>query len=188
MQEIVKSSVVYTLALEDVIASNLFYFRNSSTIRNMQRRSLIMASLTAFFCGLGVPLLTGLMPFWPSLVVAIACTAYTAGYYRYYHKRGYIKRVRKMVKKMIAENKSPGLLGEHTLEVDEEGIIHINAFTRSHYTWGALNKIETEPGYTYISLGTQTFIIRHEGIVSGNFKGFLERIGQHHQPGQMIAR
>ncbi len=187
MQEIAKTTVVYTLTLEDLTAFNLFSFRNSSTIRAMQRRSLISASLTTFFFALGVSLLMRL-PFWASLWYPIACMVGTAAYFRRYHKHGYIKRLGKLVERTYSENKQPGLLGDHTLEVDAEGITHVNPYSRAQYAWGALERIETEPGYTYLYLGAQTFIIRHEAIVSGDFKAFLEKISQHHQPGRTIAR
>jgi hypothetical protein len=188
MQEAASSSVTYTLTMEDLVTFNLFNFRHSPTIRKIQRRALISWPLTTFLCVLGVLLLTRLLPFWPALCTAFACTVWTAGCMVYYQKHGYIKRVRKLAQQIYSENKHPGLIGEHTLEVDSEGITHVNAYSRTRYAWGALERIETEPGYTYLYLGSQTFILRHQAIISGDFKAFLEQISRHHQPDRAIAR
>ena len=188
MQEISASRIVYTLTMEDLITFNLFHFRNSAVVRKTQRRSLVTYSLTTFLCVMGATVFTSLLPFWPAFATAVVSTLWIAGYMLYYQKRGYIKRVRKVVQQMYFENKQPGLLGEHSLEVDEDGITHVSAYSRTRYAWGALERIETETGYTYLYLGAQTFILRHETISSGDFKTFLEQIGRHHQPDRALIQ
>lgn len=181
MQNTEPARLVYSLSMEDLAAQQLFQFRHSPTVRKTLRRSMIGSSLAVFLCILCATWLTRLTPFWLSLVAAIAGTLWTVGYYLYFQKRGYIKRVRKLVQNMYAENRSADLLGEHTLEVDAEGITHISAHSRTRYAWEALRKIESEPGYTYMYLGPLVFVIHQEAILSGDIKVFLEQIGRYHQ-------
>jgi hypothetical protein len=174
--------------MADLVAFNLHHFRHSPTIRSMQRRSFVISTLAAFFCALGVSLVTRVMPFWPSLLTAFSVAAYTGLYFLYYFKRGYIKRVSKMVRRMYSEDKNPGTLGEHTLEVDEEGFTDLTDYRHTRYAWGALVRIESEPGYTYLYTGSQSaFVIRHEAITSGDFKTVLEQMGRHYQPDKTLT-
>ncbi len=187
MQEIGKSSIVYTVTMADLVAYNLYYFRHSSAIRRRQRRSLIVVPSGIVAVALAVYFLTPIIPLWFCLVWGLCSTLLTVGPMVYYQKRGYIKRVPKMVQQMYSEDKNPGLLGEHTLEVDEEGFTVATDYQHTCYSWGALVRIETEPGYTYLYTGAiNGYVIRHDAITSGNFKAVLEQIGRHYQPDKTL--
>ena len=41
-----------------------------------------------------------------------------------------------MVRRLYSEDKNPGTLGEHTLDVDEEGFTVATAYQRTRYAWG----------------------------------------------------
>jgi hypothetical protein len=188
MQELTKSSVTYSVTMEDMAAFNLFHFRNSPTIRRMQRRYLIKYSLLMFPIGFCMASFAR-MPLWPALCVALFGTVSMAAYFLYYQKRGYIPRLRKMVQRLYTEDQNPGVLGEHTLEVDEEGFTDLTAYRHSRYAWGGLVRIEAEPGYTYLYTGSQSaFIIPHQAITDGDFKAVLKQISRHYQPDKTLAR
>jgi hypothetical protein len=184
MQETGKTSIVYALTIKDLVAYNLFAFRTSPKVREIQHRILISRTLVTFFCVLPVLWFTGLLPFWPSLGTSLLCTLWAVGCTLYYQRRGYIKRVRKLVEK---QELPPGWQGEHTLEVDEDGIIVTSAYSRVQYAWGALQRIESEPGYTYIFLGGLAYIIRHDAIMSGDLPTCLEQIGRHFQSDRKLT-
>ena len=110
MHEAGLSRIVYTTTMEDLVAFNLFHFRYSPTIRSMQRRSLIISTFAIFFFAFGIYYGMRLMPLWPSLLAALAVAVYIVLYFLWYFKRGHVKRVSKMVRRMFVEDKNPGML------------------------------------------------------------------------------
>jgi hypothetical protein len=182
MQETTKSTIVYTLTMEDLLAHSLFEFRRLPAWQNGQRNIYMV-----------FPIIFGALLLWyrvpdPSLIAAFAFSLWLALYSVYDRKRGYIKRVRKSLQATLAKHSYPGLLGEHKLEVDEDGITHTSTFSRTQYAWGALKQIESEPPYTFIDVGDLTFILRNESLISGDLRDFLEKIGRYHKSGQTIAQ
>ena len=106
-----------------------------------------------------------------------------AGYLHYYYTRGYIGRLGQITRKLYAEDKNPGMVGGHVLEVDEQGFVDRTDYQESRYAWGALVRIEIEPGYTYLFTGAASaFVIPHKAITGGDFPALLEQIRMHYHP------
>ena len=170
--------------MDDLVAANIYHTKNSPTVRSMQRRQMMSLVPVMFIATF---ILANALPHSPGisypLIVAAVCASWTAGYLIYYYKHGYIKRMRKMLAKLYSEGKSPSMLGEHVLEVDENGFTDRTKVNESRYSWGALQRIESEPGRTYLYVGAvNAFVIPHSAITEGNLAALLEQVKIHYRP------
>ena len=95
--------------------------------------------------------------------------------------------MRKNSAKIYTAEMNPGLLGDHTLEVDEEGFTTRSMYITSRCAWGSLTGIESEPGYTYLMMGVgKALILPHASITSGDLRTVLETIKRHYHPGKAL--
>lgn len=189
MSDTAKTMIRYEVTIDDLVAFNVSYMRTSSMIRSMQRRQMLVGVPLAFVGTFG---LTSTLPHFPGivhpLIMATAAALWTAGYLSYYYRRGYINRVRKLVTKVYSEGKSPGLLGEHVLQVDENGFTDRTKFNESRYAWGGLMHVEGGPGHTYLYIGAaNALIIPHAGITDGDFPALLEQVKMHYRPDAALS-
>ncbi len=168
--------------MDDLVAFNVFHTRNSPSLRKMRRRAIVNIAVFMFLLLFGVA--QGLTaPFGSALLTAIIGAATAAGYVFLFQKTRFVPRIRKVVQAVFSDDNNPGLIGEHTLEVDEEGFTHTTRVCTSRYSWGGLVRVESEPGYTYLYTGAQSaHVIPHAAITSGNFRAVLEQIKQHYHP------
>ena len=189
MEEVAKNTIKYDMSIDDLTAFSLYYARSSPALRSTQRRYamvwlpiLFMATLA-----LGFKLPDASLPMTP-LILAVSTTVIMAGYLAYYFKYGWLQRYRRVIGKLYAEGKSPGLVGEHTLEIDENGITERTEFKETRHAWGGLVRIESEPGYTYLFTGASSaIIIPHQSITDGNFPALLEQVKLHYRPDAKIS-
>jgi hypothetical protein len=183
------AQIRYELTLDDLIAFNLFTFRNSPTIRSLQVRNTLITSPIVFVIALALGMVVPHHNHWYPLVVAGLSTGSLGAYYAYYFKRGYIKRCSDHVRKIYAEGSNPGLIGEHVLEVDSEGIVSRTQYSESRLAWGALTKVENEPGFTYLFTGANRAItIPHNSIVEGSLPALLQVVrANYHADAKLIA-
>ena len=187
MEEIARTSVVYNVTMDDMVAFNEFHMRGSRTMRSIWRRCLVAFPLLAFVFSMALLWHGEMVSVWPALFTAAVCAAGAAGYVLLL-KHLYAGRLRKSVRALYSEDQNPCALGEHTLEVDEEGFTVVSRYSRCRYAWGALVKVETEPRYSYIYLGAvNALVIPHGEIVSGDFRAVLEQIGRHYHPDKALA-
>ena len=177
-------SIRYTVTIDDLIALNVFYARTSPTMRAMQNKYFIIALPVVFLITYGIAvLLPDHRGATLQIFTATLSTLVVAAYLKYYFKRGYITRLRHLVRKLYAEGKNPGAVGEHVLKVGAGGLMVTSEFKESRYAWGVLTRLESEPGYTYFFTGaTSAFIVPHNSITEGSFPALLEQINTHYQP------
>jgi hypothetical protein len=189
MSQIVRPRIRYNVTIEDLVAFNVFYARTSPTIRSLQRRYRMITLPIVFLMTFVIELFTRHhLGIWYPLIVASITTLALAVYLNYYYKSGYLSRLRHTARKLYSENKNPGVVGEHILEVDEQGFINRTEFKEARYAWGALVRIESEPNYTYLFTGPgSAFVIPHQSLIEGDFPSLLEQIRLHYKPDQALA-
>jgi hypothetical protein len=81
--------------------------------------------------------------------------------------------------------KNTGVVGEHTLEIKEEGVEESTAFNKSLHRWNLSFKIRARLGYVWIyPTDGQFFIIRNDpALCQGDMAAFLDAIRvRMHQP------
>lgn len=182
----------YRVTVEDVVAFNEFHcLRSPTAIQKRQRKRVIVsvvAALVYFVIGCYIQASTswgtGLwFPILFGLTIGAICYVIASPRFAIPHLLRYI------VRKRYAKPDMSKFLGEHTLEVDDQGFTHRTNYSETRYAWGALERIETEQDRTYLYISAiQAIVIPHKNIEEGNFTALLEAMKAHYTPGQVLAR
>ncbi len=189
MSELAKTSIKFNVTMDDLAEYNVFYSLTSPTIRALRRnRIIIMVPLVFALSFLTANLVTHHLDLIFSILTACFSTAAFGVYLYFFYRYLYLPKIRKLARKLYSEDKNPGMVGEHTLEVDEQGFVERTAFRETRFSWGALTRIENTPGYTYLFVGAASaFIIPHKSIIEGDFPALLKQIQQHYKPEQTLT-
>jgi len=150
---------------------------------------MIGVPICVFAISLGLSMLSTPDSLLPGLVGASVGAGVVAAFYAWYFKFAYPGRLRKVLKKLYAEDKNPGVLGARSLEVDEGGFTLTTAFSQTRCAWGQLVRIESEPGYTYLFTSSVNAVaIPHASIEAGNLRGILAEVERHYHPEKVLAQ
>jgi len=89
------------------------------------------------------------------------------------HKRG----IPRMITKLSKDQSFKTMLGEHTMEITEEGIIEKTEFNERTDYWKSITGIKTDNDRTYIFIGPiNAHVINRNEILSGDLNAFVEEI------------
>lgn len=175
----------YENTIQDILAFQQFYCAHSPTMKRTiatQRWAMtfvVFAAALAYYSHR-----FGVQSLGFSVLAAVFLSAIPAlGW------PGMIRRsMKRQAIKLYAERSNKGLLGEHQLEVAEDGIVERTAYNETRMAWGAVERVESTPEHTFICLGAgRAYIIPHNSIVEGDYKAFLASLGQKFQPDQKLA-
>ena len=99
------------------------------------------------------------------------------------------RSIKRQSRRMYSEGSNKGMLGEHELEITEDGIIERSPYNETRTAWGAVERIESTPDHTFIYAGSMmAHVIPHSRINEGDYKAFLAQLGQRFQPDQPLKR
>jgi hypothetical protein len=77
----------------------------------------------------------------------------------------------------IYENAGPGLLGEVTLRIEEDGLVEKTAVGEHRTSWEVIGPVISHENYIFISVNTVAAeVINRNRIVKGNLDQFKEKI------------
>ena len=135
----------YSLTEEDFLNFNMFHIKNSKTaIRalNMQRFITPIIFLILSYVISKVGNISFLELFITFLIVSILWIIFYPKYF-YHH-------IIRHVKKMIKEGKNDGLIGQHSLNMTEEGIVDSTSFDENKVTWSGIKAFKEDKKYFYL--------------------------------------
>ncbi|HEV2474474.1 MAG TPA: YcxB family protein [Chthonomonadales bacterium] len=180
------ASIRYENELEDLVALNDQMLTHSRTIRRqiaLARWTLSAVMSIAVASLVGGLASTYLLPESFHLILSVMAGAMSGIVYFLSYPRVVRRRFRRRVAKMYGEGANKTVLGWHEMELLEDGFRTRTEYTESKTAWGAIEKIESAPGYTYIYIGAHSaHIIPHAKITDGNLRLFLEELGQRYRP------
>jgi hypothetical protein len=82
-----------------------------------------------------------------------------------------------MITKLSKDQSFKTMLGEHTMEITEEGIIEKTEFNERTDYWKSITGIKTDNDRTYIFIGPiNAHVINRNEILSGDLNAFVEEI------------
>ena len=178
-----KPFIRYELEVEDYVRFNLFHFHKTKLGRNevmkYRMKVIALAALILYLIGC----LAANSFFWfPFLLLAFGTTVMwlkTLIFYR--------STMRSEMKKEFKKSEHKLHLCEYILSIEETGFVLKTNHSESKIAWAAMEKIETEPDYTYLYIGTKNaVIIPNKSISEGNIATVLNAIKTHYKPGQML--
>ena len=185
----VQPFIQYFNTFDDFLAFNEFHCfrsteRKKKRIKQIRIGTAILAFL-GFMLGFNVFQTTSL-GFWIIPVVTVIVPAIYLFVLQILKNRPNFF-FRWMVTRGFAKSRNKDFIGEHRVSLDDNGIVTSSKYSETRFAWGAIDKIESEEGYTYIYMtGISAIIIPHNNITEGDFEAMLKAIKTHYKQDQQL--
>ncbi|WML55923.1 YcxB family protein [Neobacillus sp. PS2-9] len=137
--------ITYNLTEEDFLHFNMFHLKHSkSAIQSLN----VQRFLTPVFFILMAFLLSefGNIPFLELFIVFLITSILWIIFYPWY----FYNTVTRRMKKMFKEGKNVGLLGEHVLTLNEEGLVESSANGQIKVNWSGITDYKEDEQYFYL--------------------------------------
>ncbi len=166
----------YEISIEDCVAFGHHLVRNSQTMRRAMRSGQMLWAA----CPIGGVLFVILYnkaPFYKALVlialigiiVSVPFYFLYPLYFRWQHER-YIRKINK-------EGKNRGVLGEHELSIEEDGIIEKTDVNENKLLWESVEHIASTENHTFIYISPiMAHVIPRLSVISGNYDDFVTEL------------
>jgi hypothetical protein len=113
---------------------------------------------------------------WPTLLGVIP--SLLLGYYLWRESPGLWRRAN--LDAMYQQGKLSGYLGEHTLEIREDGLLERNAAGERLSHWGEIENVYTTSDHTFFVTRTQVaYVLPRRSVLEGDYDQFIEAAQNH---------
>jgi hypothetical protein len=135
----------YNLTEDDFIKYNLFHVKNSeSALKSLKMQRFLTPVLYAIIAYVlssfaDIPFLYAFIPF---LIVSILWVVF---YPKYFYNR-----ITRHTKKMVTEGKNEGLLGKHSMNLTEEGIVDSTSSGETKVHWSGIEKFKEDDSNLFL--------------------------------------
>ena len=191
-------AIRYNVTMDDLVAFNEYHMLLSP--QALRKRRQLIAILTAVFVvefGVVGTLARGLLPpgtgWWswclpPLFAFVFGGAAFFLVRRSFNRKKPKLpKWMQNRIRKLYSAGENKSIIGEHILEVSENGFNDRTAYNESRYTWGTLERIETTEEHTFLFIGAlNAFVIPHNRITEGDLPAVLQAIKLHYKPLQRL--
>jgi hypothetical protein len=93
-----------------------------------------------------------------------------------------------LTRQLLSNGNNRGFLGEHELEIVDEGLIERTEYNESKAAWGGFDRIESNSQYTFLFVGPATaHVIPHNRLLSGDYKAFMTEFRERYKPDQKLT-
>lgn len=170
--------IVFTLESGDLITIQRYYHRQSNLYKGVEIFALTVIFLVSFYQGFhlkaGVWISLGasfsfmlaywiLWEFWMDVIRPCLC------------------------KPSIPKGKNNGILGEHKIQIDQQGIVESTQINESHFLWRGIAKVTQNNQYIFIFINSDRFhaIPKRSFANYGESKKFYELAKKYHRKAQI---
>lgn len=182
MQEQQSALLCWENTMEDMVTFNKYLLKHSAKLRQRRKVGYVVLVLWIFGCYFA---LYGTAHLMTALLYSIG----TLGVCLVLGLGLRILLFDRFLRKYYAGEKNRGFIGDHEMELTEEGLIHRTAYTESKLAWGVIERIESTKEHTFIFVGTNAaIIIPHERITQGVYGVFMQELGRRFKPDQPLPR
>lgn len=176
----------FECTMEDVLAFSDFHYQHSPMVNRFIFWYRLIGALTIVLLpSVLIQVLVPDVPLLFRLAVSLLCAIGFA-----FRASAIIKRrMRKQTLKLYNEGKNSSFLGKHALELTDTGLITRSEYTETKLAWGAIERIEASPDYTFLYISSvQAYVIPHNRIYEGDFRALMSELGRRFQPGQKLPQ
>lgn len=164
--------ITYELTEEDVVSYNLYHVKNSKVGKNSLQWQRFVSPLIFLLFAYFLSVFTD-MERVPLLVIfSIIAIVWVLFYPKYFYNH-----VTRQVRKMLKEGKNEGLVGEHTMKLNKEGITDRTSMGETHVHWQGVHRIVEDAAYVYIYTSTvSAYIVPKRDTYSvDGLKAYVEK-------------
>lgn len=137
--------IQYELTEDDYIRFNLSHIKRSKTGKRMLLLQRIIGPI--IFLGAYFVLAMWLQEtdWWLYGIYGIASILWFLFYPKYFERH-----VRKQTRRLIDERSNEGMIGPHTMDLDENGLRDLNEFGETRVSWAGIKEVVEENDYVYL--------------------------------------
>lgn len=180
--------ITYQLTEQDLIQFSLYLVTHSPHLKRMNR------SMGWFFLVIPIsfliapPYVEGIFSHKIKLALGLVVFNAVLHYATSPSSKLNKRLMRSAIKKTMHYHITPGQIGTHSLEIDENGFTDATEYSRHQYAWGTLLRVETEADYTYLHTSDSTaVIIPHQALEKEALVSLLNSIASHYHPEKRIS-
>jgi len=160
--------IKYTVMMDDLIVFNQFVYAQSASMRKKK----IVGSLIGPFIILAIATHDAVKEHSLSVFIfglILSCCLF------FFLRWFFTRQIRTTVKKLHGEHPNKGMLGEHELEIDADGLIEKTEVNETKIKWGGIERIETTLEYTFIFIGAaMAYVIPKSSVLERQYDEFIE--------------
>jgi len=165
----------YTVSMDDVLALNHFFYLHSSTIR--RSRIMLVFGLPGVLMAFEVYQGFRGGSWAPHAIMLVLC-ALLIPFLNWYFARS----MRRTAQRIYREHPTRGLIGEHELAVDEQGVSERTEIGEQMTRWAGVDRIETTPEHAFIFVGpAMAHVVPRATVLEGEFDAFITAAKAHLQ-------
>lgn len=164
--------IKYNVLMDDLIAFNKFHYEHSASARRSNLIFGVIFPLGIFIWSCIEGLFKGS---WSSPIIG----GVIGGLLMLWIFGGRRRRFEKAARKILSEGSNKGAVGEHELELAENGLIEKSEYGEARFSWDIVERLGFTPDYTFIYTGSSSgIIIPKAGVIEGDYEelgGTLKR-------------
>ena len=160
-------NIRYSVTLEDLIAFNRFHIQHSRQLVRQRRIAGLALPLATILVAVVLAILRSDFRLLPFVVLFVVL-------YVLFLRRAYGKGLEKKLRRLYAEGKNKGVLGEHSLHLQDDGISRQSDVGSTTVAFRGIEKIESTPTHTFIYISAlSAIVIPKERVIEGDYSEFL---------------
>jgi hypothetical protein len=166
----------YTLTMEDIYALNDYLIANSPVMKRSIRRGQLLMALCPLAGVLCLIYIKGLL--FTNVMLPLLAFGIILGLPLYFLYPKYIRHYqRKTVQGLYAEGQNKGILGQHEIMIDEDGIVENTEYNVTKQRWESIEKIVTGTKHTHIFISPLlAYTIPADKVLEGEYGSFVAEL------------
>lgn len=169
-------NIIFGINAEELFLFNQYLFDNSKPIQKAFTKNRAMVSYSPVLAAIVLGLVNELPP--GNMFMLIGIVALTVSLPAYYFFPMFIrKNLRKRIVKMYAEGQNNGIIGEHELQIDADGLVEKTPLGEVRQGWDTIKDIVSHNNRTYIFISdTNAYILPQQSVVQGDYNAFVAEL------------
>lgn len=176
-----RMKLVYTLEMPDLVALNQYFLDHSDFLKSRRRKGI------AIVCGI-YGILGALHSLARKSFVPIIIWSLLALLYSFWYSRASRRASPKSVQKLYGADKNKGILCEHEIEINQDGIVERTQFGDHNTTFAGIERIIQTDTHGFIFIGTMNaHVIPKARITYGEYDTFMRVVSERWESQQAVG-
>jgi|GEM_PF-3280361 len=171
-------NIIFGINAEELFIFNQYLFDHSKTIQKAFTKNRSMLSFSPLLAAMILSIVNELSPLnFLMLVGAVAVTISLPAYY--YYPLFVRKNLRKRIVKMYAEGQNNGIIGEHELQIDVDGLVEKTQIGEVRQEWDKIKNVVSHNNRTYIFISDiNAYILPKDSTIQGDYDNFVAEVNR----------
>ena len=164
----------YANTIEDFLIFNEYHCKHSKAVQaNIRFYRWWLGILSFAILFLALQLITHGKYFYQEGIISLSFSTI----YIIIYPRTFRSTLRRQVLKLVAEGQNKGTIGEHTLQIEPDGLVEISPFNQSKFLWSGIERVACTDTHAFIYISALVaHVVPRASIVSGNFDEFIKTL------------